>query len=52
MVFGRVGTAMVTPFDDNGNIDFDKATVLVNYLLDNGTDSLRGHRRSGNTDRR
>lgn len=40
MVFGRVGTAMVTPFDDNGNIDFDKATVLVNYLLDNGTDSL------------
>lgn len=40
MVFGRVGTAMVTPFDANGNIDFDKATDLVNYLLDNGTDSL------------
>ena len=40
MVFGRVGTAMVTPFDENGNIDFDKATDLVNYLLDNGTDSL------------
>ena len=40
MVFGRVGTAMVTPFDVNGNIDFDKATDLVNYLLDNGTDSL------------
>lgn len=40
MVFGRVGTAMVTPFDTNGNIDFDKATELVNYLLDNGTDSL------------
>lgn len=40
MVFGRVGTAMVTPFDTNGNIDFDKATDLVNYLLDNGTDSL------------
>ncbi|EKN63938.1 4-hydroxy-tetrahydrodipicolinate synthase [Schinkia azotoformans] len=40
MVFGRVGTAMVTPFDVNGNIDFDRATDLVNYLLDNGTDSL------------
>lgn len=40
MVFGRVGTAMVTPFDANGNIDFAKATELVNYLIDNGTDSL------------
>lgn len=40
MVFGRVGTAMVTPFDADGNIDFDKATELVNYLLANGTDSL------------
>ncbi|HHW38935.1 MAG TPA: 4-hydroxy-tetrahydrodipicolinate synthase [Bacillales bacterium] len=40
MVFGRVGTAMVTPFDGKGNIDFDKVTDLVNYLLDNGTDSL------------
>ncbi|NSL51128.1 4-hydroxy-tetrahydrodipicolinate synthase [Calidifontibacillus erzurumensis] len=40
MVFGRIGTAMVTPFDANGNIDFDKTTELVNYLIENGTDSL------------
>ncbi|WP_458413848.1 4-hydroxy-tetrahydrodipicolinate synthase [Schinkia sp. CFF1] len=40
MVFGRVGTAMVTPFDRSGNIDFGKVTELVNFLLENGTDSL------------
>ncbi|MFD2972127.1 4-hydroxy-tetrahydrodipicolinate synthase [Peribacillus deserti] len=38
--FGRVSTAMVTPFDAKGNIDFAKTTQLVNYLIDNGTDSL------------
>jgi len=40
MIFGRVSTAMVTPFDSKGNIDFQKTTSLVNYLLTNGTDSL------------
>ncbi|MBS4207568.1 4-hydroxy-tetrahydrodipicolinate synthase [Bacillus sp. FJAT-50079] len=38
--FGRVSTAMVTPFDNKGNIDFSKTTKLVDYLIDNGTDSL------------
>jgi 4-hydroxy-tetrahydrodipicolinate synthase len=38
--FGRVSTAMVTPFDKNGHIDFGKTTQLINYLIDNGTDSL------------
>lgn len=38
--FGRVSTAMVTPFDKKGHIDFGKTTQLVNYLIDNGTDSL------------
>jgi 4-hydroxy-tetrahydrodipicolinate synthase len=38
--FGRVSTAMVTPFDSKGNIDFVKTTQLVNYLIKNGTDSL------------
>ena len=38
--FGRVSTAMVTPFDKNGHVDFTKTTQLVNYLIDNGTDSL------------
>ncbi|MBS4211828.1 MULTISPECIES: 4-hydroxy-tetrahydrodipicolinate synthase [Neobacillus] len=38
--FGRVSTAMVTPFDKKGHIDFGKTTKLINYLIDNGTDSL------------
>ena len=40
VLFGRVATAMVTPFDNKGNIDFSKVTKLVNYLIDNRTDSL------------
>ncbi|MFS0782244.1 4-hydroxy-tetrahydrodipicolinate synthase [Bacillus sp. 1P06AnD] len=38
--FGKVSTAMVTPFDYKGNIDFPKTTQLINYLIENGTDSL------------
>lgn len=38
--FGQIATAMVTPFDNKGNIDFAKTTQLVNYLIENGTDSL------------
>ena len=33
-------TAMVTPFDSKGHIDFLKTTQLVNYLIENGTESL------------
>ncbi|WP_462409286.1 4-hydroxy-tetrahydrodipicolinate synthase [Neobacillus sp. Marseille-QA0830] len=38
--FGRVSTAMVTPFDRKGHIDFAKTTKLVDYLIENGTESL------------
>ncbi|MFC0271355.1 4-hydroxy-tetrahydrodipicolinate synthase [Metabacillus herbersteinensis] len=38
--FGKVSTAMVTPFDKNGNIDFHKTSMLIDYLLNHGTDSL------------
>lgn len=38
--FGRISTAMVTPFDHKGHIDFAKTTQLINHLIDNGTDSL------------
>lgn len=38
--FGRVSTAMVTPFDKKGHIDFAKTTQLINHLIENGTDSL------------
>ncbi|PLT34158.1 4-hydroxy-tetrahydrodipicolinate synthase [Bacillus sp. V5-8f] len=37
---GRVSTAMVTPFDKKGNIDFAKTTQLVNYLIENGSESI------------
>ncbi|WP_269844950.1 4-hydroxy-tetrahydrodipicolinate synthase [Lottiidibacillus patelloidae] len=40
MNFGQVLTAMVTPFDNKLNIDFQKTTKLVNYLIENGTDAL------------
>ncbi|MDF0725130.1 4-hydroxy-tetrahydrodipicolinate synthase [Cytobacillus sp. S13-E01] len=38
--FGKIATAMVTPFDKKGNIDFVKTTQLVNHLIHNGSDSL------------
>ncbi|MBY6036038.1 4-hydroxy-tetrahydrodipicolinate synthase [Fictibacillus nanhaiensis] len=40
MNFGNISTAMVTPFDSKGNVDFARTTKLVNHLLENGTDSL------------
>lgn len=33
-------TAMVTPFDDKGAIDFDKLSQLVDHLLDQHTEGL------------
>lgn len=40
MDFGKVVTAMVTPFDQNGNVDLEQTTILVDYLIENGTDGL------------
>ncbi|TFJ94791.1 4-hydroxy-tetrahydrodipicolinate synthase [Lentibacillus salicampi] len=40
MDFGKVLTAMVTPFDANGQIDFAQTTELIEYLLDNGSEGL------------
>lgn len=40
MELGRIATAMVTPFTEAGAIDFDKTEKLVEYLIENGTDSL------------
>lgn len=39
-IFGRVATAMVTPFDIKGNVDFTKTATLIDYLIKNGSDSL------------
>lgn len=38
--FGRVLSAMVTPFDANGALDLDVARTLARYLQDNGNDGL------------
>ena len=38
--FGRIATAMVTPFDSKGHIDFLKTTQLVNYLIENGLQTV------------
>lgn len=38
--FGRVITAMVTPFDEKGALDLDGAAVLADWLVTNGSDGL------------
>jgi 4-hydroxy-tetrahydrodipicolinate synthase len=38
--FGRVLTAMATPFTADGALDIDGAQRLARHLLDNGTDTL------------
>ena len=39
-LFGRILTAMVTPFTDNGDVDYELAIKLANYLFDNGSDGI------------
>ncbi len=39
-VFGRVGTAMVTPLQPDGSVDLDGAGVLANHLVAHGTDTI------------
>lgn len=38
--FGQILTAMVTPFDKDGEIDIQRTKDLVNHLIENGTDGL------------
>lgn len=38
--FGRVLTAMVTPFGADGSVNYSMAEKLANYLVDNGSDGL------------
>lgn len=37
---GEVITAMVTPFDRNREVDYDKVTVLAKHLINNGSDAI------------
>jgi 4-hydroxy-tetrahydrodipicolinate synthase len=38
--FGEVLTAMVTPFDDDLNVDLDAAVALARWLVEHGSDGL------------
>lgn len=46
MNFGRVLTAMVTPFNKEGGVDYEQISILIEYLLDNGTEGLVIDRKS------
>jgi len=39
-VFGRIVTAVVTPFDSRGNVDYVAAKSLVAHLAENGSDAV------------
>ncbi len=38
--FGRVITAMVTPFREDGSLDYDEAQKLARHLIDHGSEGL------------
>lgn len=38
--FGRVLTAMITPFKEDGSVNYAVAEQLAVHLADRGTDSL------------
>jgi 4-hydroxy-tetrahydrodipicolinate synthase len=40
VIFGRLLTAMITPFDENGDIDYPQARALAKGLTESGTDGL------------
>ena len=40
LIFGRLITAMVTPFTKEGDVDFDQAIHVADYLIENETDAL------------
>ena len=38
--FGRILTAMITPFDEHGNLDSKEAARIARWLVDRGNDGL------------
>ena len=45
--FGRILTAMVTPFAADGSIDLDEAVRLAEYLIEHGSEGLVVHGTTG-----
>lgn len=40
MELGQLLTAMVTPFNQENEIDFEKTSLLLDHLIENGTDAV------------
>lgn len=40
MDLGRIATAMVTPFDKNGAIDYEVVEQIIEHLIANGTETI------------
>lgn len=40
MDLGRIATAMITPFNDNGAIDYEVVEQIIEHLIANGTDTI------------
>lgn len=38
--FGRVITAMITPFADDGSVDYESAVKLAKHLIEHGTEGI------------
>ena len=39
-IFTGAGVALVTPFREDGSVNYDKLDELINYHCENGTDSI------------
>ena len=39
-MLGHVLTAIVTPFRDDGSVDFDAFQALARHLVENGSDGI------------
>lgn len=39
-IFTGSGVALITPFKENGDVDFEKLKELVDYQIENGTDAI------------
>ncbi|WP_297132025.1 4-hydroxy-tetrahydrodipicolinate synthase [Terrisporobacter sp.] len=40
MIFKGSAVALITPFDENGKVNFEKISELVEYHIENGTDAI------------
>lgn len=40
MIFKGSAVALITPFDENGNVNFEKIKELVEFQIENGTDAI------------